>query len=525
MSTLASLLKVQFIEAFDFRKIKKSKKSLSLLGFVIAMLFFISFLVGIYSLSFGMQLKQGNADLKYNVYIFSGFATTMCCVMSITKVNYIFQSKDYDNLAAMPIKKSQIILSKLFSLYLSVILYSLVIMLPSTIVTFVMSVYYDLTDYTILSFGILSAFFIPALPLSIGAIICTLFTLITDKFRFGNILLIIAYMIYLGAVFYVSFSFNSVEVDENGVKDVSKMVSMAKGMIWINPTNWFLTRDSLVILWVLVYVAINILLLVFVSLFISLFFEKIHFLTIAKKTSKKYEKKYLDVKNSFSTFFRLELKKFFGNKLYFINGSLSGIMVIFMGIFMSYQFRNDSYEMLPLVLFTVMLCVLAIQTPACVSINLEGKNFYVLKTMPIDYRKYVFAKVLLSGLVTAAFSVVGAAISCILIKPSIIVIVCIIVGIILHSFLVSIVDMIISLKNPKLDWQDEKEAIKQSTNVLISLLLGTGLSVLIIIVGAIAAVFSINLGFILMDVLLLMFTIGFGYILSINANKDVEIIE
>ena len=229
--------------------------------------------------------------------------------------------------------------------------------------------------------------------------------------------------------------------------------------------------------------------------------------------------------NTLKTFLRLEFKKFFNSKLYLINGSLSGIICIFVAISLSIQLKEVDSKMISFIMFSSILFMMGIQTPASISINLEGRNFYILKTMPIDYRKYTFAKVLMSIIVSASLTVISAIIAGILLKMNVILIVLFALGVILFSVVVSCVDLIISLKNPKLDWEDEKQAIKQSTNVLISMLLVMALGIIIIIAGSIAAYFNIYLSFILSDVLIAVLAFGFFAVLALNSNDYIRRIE
>ena len=525
MSALGSLLKVQLIEAFDFRKIKQDKKSKSLVLVLSLLLFFLSILVAFYGFMYSSMLYDAKEDLKYTLYLFSGFATVMCIVMSITKINSIFQGKDYDTLASMPISKNKIILAKLFSLYLNIIMYSVIIMLPSTLAVFVFSCVKNVTDYSLLVFGILSAFLIPAIPLSLAAIVSTIFTLFAEKTRFGNVLLMIFYIAYIAGILSISLISNSGKVDENGVKDVSNLVNMAKVMLWFNPISYLLTIESYRLVFVSIYIVGNILCILFVSFFTAIFYEKLHFLSLSKRSNRKYQVKNLECKNAYQTFLRLEFKKFFSSKMYLLNGMLSGVMCVIMCVTFAYQFKGESGKFLPFVIFISALFVMGIQTPAAISVNLEGKHFYSLKTMPINYKDFALAKVTVSVIITSILGIIGSILVAIIYRPSVPIIILFSLGLIIEAFFVSCLDFIVAIKNPKLDWSDEKEAVKQTTSVLISMFMVWGIDIAIIVLGVIGAAFSLIVGFIIVDVLTLILGLALLKILSNNANYYVNNIE
>ena len=64
-------------------------------------------------------------------------------------------------------------------------------------------------------------------------------------------------------------------------------------------------------------------------------------------------------------------------------------------------------EIAPYMVLIVVWCV-GMAVPSAVSINMEGKTMWQIKTLPISYKQYALSKVLLSYLVLAPFVLISS---------------------------------------------------------------------------------------------------------------------
>lgn len=105
------------------------------------------------------------------------------------------------------------------------------------------------------------------------------------------------------------------------------------------------------------------------------------------------------------------------------------------------------------------------------SISREGKEFYISRYIPLAYAKQIQAKLLTAYLMAAS----GAVLLIIAVRI-VIPLNCLILAMLLLVSLIAIIPvieagLIIDLYNPKLNWENEQQALKQNFNVLFSMLL------------------------------------------------------
>jgi ABC-2 type transport system permease protein len=108
---------------------------------------------------------------------------------------------------------------------------------------------------------------------------------------------------------------------------------------------------------------------------------------------------------------------------------------------------------------------------SCTSISREGKNLFILKYIPMKYKKQLMAKVLSAVVLGMAGMVMISILGIAILKiPLDLVLLMIIVGT-LGILLTSFIGIFIDLNFPKLHWDTEQKAVKQNLNVMISMII------------------------------------------------------
>ena len=135
-NTFFPLFKTNLKISFDFRGKKQKASMLSVL--ILITIGGMAF-AGIYGFIFAMAAMETNSPLVNVLYTMGGFASILALSTTIPKVKTtLFGGNDYDMLAAMPIPKKEILFVKFFSLYLVEFFYSVIILLPSGIICFIL---------------------------------------------------------------------------------------------------------------------------------------------------------------------------------------------------------------------------------------------------------------------------------------------------------------------------------------------------------------------------------------------------
>lgn len=134
------------------------------------------------------------------------------------------------------------------------------------------------------------------------------------------------------------------------------------------------------------------------------------------------------------------------------------------------------------------LCILMTSTIG-VSMNVgastaftrEGRNFYVLKTIPVEYKTIVKAKLSLYLIISSVTVIVSSIISAIL-AFHIVNFICGTVFLLVYNYGFNCFCMYFDLFRPKLNWVTQNEAVKNNRNVMLPMLINMGVSLLLILV-------------------------------------------
>ena len=477
MNNLLTLIKIEFSKSFSLNSMKRNKaKTYSFLTIISLVVLLGIGLSAIYSFLYGKMFIDNNLDLLPLFILFSFVASLLTFFSGMNQTRGIFTSKDYDLLSVLPLRKRTIIASKIINLYLVELLYSAIILIPCGVVLTVLS-----NNVIFIFMGLITALFVSGLPLVVSIIFSFISSLIADRFKFGNVILVALYVVFLGGIMALSF-FSSSNKDSAALPNAFTQIGNV--VKWIFPSIIFVEKAYLTnFLFILLFVAINILSVIIVVLVISIFFDKIHEIIFAMKANYKYVRKDLKIKNELRSLLDLEFKRLTSSKLYFFNSITGLIMAILMTIVMTLTFSSYSpfgvsenlvilgkeYGYVGGFMISFSICI---TNTACVGISIEGKNFWLVKSLPIHYKKYMWAKLLLAYILLIPISLICSTIMVVLLLPNLISIIGIYLIPLLISIFVPIIGLLINSIYYKLKWMNEQEVVKNSMSVVLTMLIG-----------------------------------------------------
>lgn len=507
-----ALLKVGLSQSFDFRR-KDKARNVSLLVPILLVFIFGCLLTAIYSFLFSFMLFEAGEKESLNLvlYAMAGMASMLGIVSGFTKVKgTLFGGNDYEMLAALPVSKKSIIFVKLFSLYLVQAFYTVIFVLPATlIVTLLGKQPLWLID------GIVLLVFSPILPLFIAGILGVITGFISDRFRFGNILSVLFYIVFLGAIMYSSFLLNSGNGTEE--QDIRGMLQLLNIFSWINPSTRLLTLN-LPGVTQLIFILANAALLIFMVLIFAKCYDYFHLLLTSTYTVTKYVEKNQKKRGQFKALFLLDLKRYFSSKMYLLNTITGGVMSVLVTVVMYASFKTvkdpaamDIFKMLAPYLVLIAVWCVGLSVPSAVCINMEGKSMWQIKSLPISYKQYAWSKILLSYVVLAPLILISSIILTIFTGPNIVYILINFLLPQLYIFSMSLLGFLVNSYFYKLKWSNETEAVKNSSGALLSMLLDLAYTGILCILLIIPGVF----GFYLIGAFLsLAFALGMAVLLA-----------
>lgn len=472
--TLLPLFKVTLKQTFDFRG--KNKKNVSFWLPVLLILILGSIFSAFYTISFAEILKNGDVDYRYILYAMSGLASLLCITTTITKIKpMLFAGNDYDLLASMPIPKYSIILVKFVSIYLMELLYSFILTIPPMVVILI----YGCTPLCVLE-AILLMLLLPLLPLLVASIIGVVIGFISDRYRFGNVLTMIFYLLFMVGVIYLSMTMSS---STDNPADILKPLQI---FMWYNPSLYLFTSLPTGVNY-LAFVGISLISLMILVLVMAFCYDYFHILLTTTKSHRKYVAKQQRQKGQFKALFSLDIKRYFTSKSYLMNTITGGLLTIVMTIVLLVTFLSfddpevtDVLKMIaPYFVLFVMWCV-GVAVPSSVAINFEGKYFWQIKSLPISYKQYSYSKILLSEIVLAPFVLVASIILIVFSEKNFINIITLLLLPQLYLVSMNFIGYYINMYFYKLNWTNEMEAVKNSKGMIIAMLIDFAYTIAII---------------------------------------------
>ena len=486
------LIKKQIMElgAFFYQSGKKGKRRSkgSLIMYALLMVYVVVAMGWMFYLMADMLCEPlVNAGLGWLFFAIVGMMAIVAGVFGsiFTAYSGLYRAKDNELLLSMPVKPSALLLARMTSIFIMSFDFTLVVMVPSMLV------------YHMKGFGgagsvasqiivtLLVSLFAVVLSCVLGWLMGLISAHLTGSVR--RLISIVVTLGLLGGYFYVYTKvYNYLQLILINGDKIGNAVRRALFTVYHLGLACEGKASSLAI-----FAGIVIALFALVYFLLSVSFIRI---AIAKDTVVKarYRQKTMKAGSQLSALLKKETKRFTGSTVYLINCGL-GTIAFLAGAVMAViksdylhqlmetinQIMPGADSMVPLALAGILGLMTSMNDITAPSVSLEGKNIWILQSMPVSAWTVLKAKLLLHVLVTSVPAVICiVSVSVVLgISP----VEGILVGLFALLFIVlgAAVGLAVNLKMPNLDWVNETVVIKQSMAVMISLF-GGWLEVLVL---------------------------------------------
>ena len=420
--------------------------------------------------------------------LFAVFTTVMTVIQGIYKSSsLLFNSKDDNLLLSLPIKKSEVLFIRIFKFYVYEIVYNSLFLAPAMFVY----AYYVNVGISYYLISILALLFLPIVPIIVSCILGGIISTSSMKFKNRNIAQTIITFLMLLLIFYASFNL------ENLINNISQNAFSINEII---TKIYFPIR--LYIQLVIDFSIINLISFAIFNLAVFvvsiLIFSKLYFkinsnikaIQIGGVNRNKTNIYKVTANKQIKSLIKKEFNRFINTPVFVINSSFGVILFIAGCIMATIKFdevlSNFSGNMLiyaglikayiPVILFG-FICVSSLLSSITSSmISLEGKSFSILKSLPIKPFKIILAKILTALIIILPFLIIGDIIVFIKFSFSLIQIIMILVSSIIVPLVAETIGILVNLKYPKMDAENDTEVVKQSLSSGIAVFCGMILS-------------------------------------------------
>ena len=473
------LLKNLLLETSQFNRIrnerdskKRGKAVVTLVGEAI---------LGIVLIIYMTLLSQGYVAAGITASIPSLCAiviTLATLLLTFLKVNgYLFAFSDYDITMSLPIKIRDVVSAKFLYMYLHSLPLCLCVSIPMMII-YGIAVDADVLLYVL--WTVLS-FIIPVLAMIVAAILGALIMAVSSGFRNKSLIQTILTFAFVIAIIVGEFALTSTSSSE----DISALMMQINRLVekirsfW-PPVQWF--SDAVVehkISSILLLVGITILTFELFFLIVSTGFRQINSKLMSHAARRNYKIGELKSQNVTVALIKKEFRRLFKSSLYITNNLLGEVFVFIISIAVLFvdmdKFLEQTFTAaVPKTSITILIPVLVhfflgLTTTTAVSFSLEGKNYWILKSLPIKSETIIRAKILFQLVLAVPFMIIAtSSLSFALHAPFPHFLFFLAIGLVFCCFS-AVYGMFCNLLLPKLEWENEIEVVKQGASLMIYL--------------------------------------------------------
>ena len=390
----------------------------------------------------------------------------------------IFQKNSYDIISSFPVQNSTIVISRFVRLYVENVLLTIGVMLPAIVVFGVL----EKPSWFFYVIGMIVMLFIPFVPITISVFGGTLIKAISSRAKHKNLISVLLSVALIVGLMVGSMQL-SVSAEEIDIEMLKNMLNVVLGLInsiyppaiWLG--NAMLTGD-----FAMCFVCICGGLLIFgvVIGLVSMNYTWICDGIFSTSAKHDYQMEKLERNHMLGALYKREFKRYFASSVYVTNTIVSPIMgMLFAGAMLfvtpeqleavAVEFYAQSgimlqiRSMLPMALATVF-CVLPI---TAVSISMEGKQWWIVKTLPIRAKDLLDSKLLMNLSVLAPFYGLSVIMVSIGQKVSLMELVWIILLPLMTILFSCVFGQTVNLKMAVFDWENEVTVVKQSASAFV----------------------------------------------------------
>lgn len=435
--------------------------------------------------------------------------SALAFVFTLIKTNgYLFNFREYDMLMSLPFASHTVAACKFLYMYLK----SLPWYASISVAMMVGYGYFARPSLVVYPVWIILSVFLPIMPMLAAAFIGFLIAKVSAGFRKTNIVQTVLTFVLILAAFGSRFVIQDV-FSNNKVEQTLEMASKATNdaaNVYV-PARWFTNAvTGRGVLDAVLLVGLSVLLFAVVFRIVGGSYRNINSALRSHAATRNFtmtEQKQRSVVNAIA--FK-EFKRLTGSTVYMTNAAIGELLVVILGVVTLFVgFNNivsavtagapfDPAIVHPAIPFIVYFCIGMMSTTVC-SPSLEGKNYWIIQSLPIDSKTVYQGKMLFNMYLTVPFMVFSTLCLCVSAQvPLLDTVLYLVLGFALCAFSTAW-GCVCGVRHMRLDWENEVEVVKQGSAVAIYMLpnmfVVMGLVVLIVFLGTFINHALLALGF------------------------------
>lgn len=478
-------LKEIFASYFVNKKTGKARSKAGLIGYFIFFTVIMLFVAGVFFyVAYGLSAltQKGNTWLYFAMM--GSLSVLLGAFSSVFNTfTALYKAKDNELLLSLPIPPSKILASRIIQVYFLSFIYSAVVWIPTVVC-------YLVRNPSVLAgiYGILLTFIISLFVTVISCALGFVVAVISNKLNNKKIFTVIFSLLFFALYYFVYFKLNEF------LKTVlANADAISKGMKLYGYPLYVLGKAAFGDTVCFFAITVANCLLFALCLFIM---SKTYIKVITKNRGEKktvYTKTNAPLKTSSvqSALLKREFKHFSQSPIWMLNSGLGVIILPLISIIALIKSKDiclviDALSLLypavvqlvPIAVLSILCLTVSVDAVSASSVSLEGKTFWICRSLPISPSQIFAAKENMAVILNAVPSVIAVILVSVAFKISFSTAVYMCLVMYLYVALLANAGLALNVKSPNLNWVNESVPVKQSSPVVITLFGGWGISVL-----------------------------------------------
>lgn len=445
-----------------------------------------------------MCVGYGQVGLAKSIpVICSSIITVLAFIFTFFKTNgYLFAFKEYDMLMSLPFSPKTIAADKFLYMYMVSMPWFLSVSIAMMVGY---GIYVNPSPVTYVVWSILT-FVIPVIPMLIAAFIGFVIAKLSAGFQKKNMIQTILTFLFVILCFASQYIIDAlVKSDDTKVilENVSDSIeNIGKGYF---PIMWFsnaIRYLSVVDIFLLIIVTIVIFEIIF--FIVGTYYRQINSALKAHGASKEYKMTAQKKHSVLNAIAYKEFKRFTGSQVYLVNAGVGEVLAFLLGVVAIFVKFDKIVEVIlegapihakilfPAIPLMVYFLIGMVATTAC-SPSLEGKNYWIMQSLPIEKKVIYQGKMLFNLYLTVPFALFATISLSFSARVPLLNMVIYILEILALCGFSTAWGCVCGIKHMRLDWENEIEVVKQGAAVALylfpNMFVCMGVIVLVVILG------------------------------------------
>jgi len=471
------LFYIQLLRLYNLNELRytkdKKKKTNAIILLCCFIIIGIGLIVYVGVLAYSICLV-GMADLV-PAYILA-VTSILTILFTIFKAGSImFGARDYEQLIALPLKASTIVISRFLTMYISNLIFAVITMLPSAII-YSMFISVGANFFLMIMISVL---FIPLIPMTIATTIGVIITAISSRMKHKTLFTVVISIIATLGALLLSMGANN--VDQVVISNIS--VTMTEQINKIYPISPLYTSAIVHgnIFAFLEFIAFSVVLFIIFVAIVSWKYVSINSALISHATKSNYVFTEFKTNPPLKALYKKEIRRYLSSALYIMNTGIGYILMIVMSasillvnpdkLEISLQipgFKNMLTTLAPLIIST-MACLMSTTVS---SISLEGKQWWIVTSLPVSTKIVFDSKILVNLTLAIPSTLLSSTLLAFALRFDFFSSLLLYITPITYVLFVSVLGITINANMPSFNWDNEAYVIKQSGATLIAMLIG-----------------------------------------------------